>query len=219
MLEYEWPRWLPPEVLFPVMRVPLSGGTRASYAKVADQAPLAATQLVQAGCGVIAFACTLGSVFAGAQAETRLQAAIGAASNLQALSLGATSIKALRRMGITRPAVLTPYSDEANGWLRAYLAEHGIAVAGFIPTPVDIITVGNLPPEEVAAVALRGLTALPAADGLWIPCTAIQTIAAIAAIEAASDKPAVSGSQALMWDTLAAIGHTRPIAGAGALCA
>ncbi len=219
MLEYEWPNWLPQEVMFPVMRVPLRDGSPGSYAEVAGQAPFAAAELVRAGCGVIAYACTLGSVYAGAQAEVRLLDAIAAASDRPTLSLGATSIKALRRMGIARPAVLTPYSDEANGWLRSYLAEYGIEVSRFIPTPVDIVTVGNMSPAEVASIALAGLAAFPAADGLWIPCTAIQTIAAIATIEAVSGKPAVSGSQALLWDALAAVGQHGPIAGAGALCA
>ena len=218
MLEYEWPRWLPREVLFPVMRVPLRDVSAAGYAEVAKLAPAAATELVRAGCAVIAYACTLGSVFAGAQAEEQMLAAIEAASDRPALSLGKTSVAAFRQLGITRPALLTPYSDVANGWLCAYLAEHGITPAGVIPTPVDIVTVGNLSPQEVAALALAGLAELPHADGLWIPCTAIQTIAAISGIEKKGGRPVVSGSQALLWDALRAIGQSAPIAGAGRLC-
>ena len=206
MLEYEWPHWLPSEVLFPVMRVSMSEASAAGYRGVVAQAPAAARELARAGAGVVAFACTIGSLFEGPAREAALVAAMTEASGLPSLSLGQTSLAALGSVGATRVAVLTPYSDQVNGWVADYLAECGIAVSGFVATPVDIVTVGNLPADQIAEIAIDGMGRLPDAEAMWIPCTAIRTLDSIAAIEAASDRPVISASQALLWRSLDALG-------------
>ncbi|QGN55854.1 aspartate/glutamate racemase family protein [Novosphingobium sp. Gsoil 351] len=214
MLEYEWPRWLPDDVLFPVARVAMRDATAVGYRGVVEQAPAAAHELAKAGAGVVAFACTIGSVFEGAGPEAELVERMTAASGLPALSLGSTSLAALHAVGASRIAVLTPYSDAVNGWVGGYLTECGFAVEGFISTPVDIVTVGNLPSAEIAEIAVQGLARLTGADALWIPCTAIRTLDAIEAIEGRSGLPAISASQALLWRSLAFL----DLAGAGRPC-
>ncbi len=217
MLEYEWPRWLPAEVLFPVGRIRMSAPTAAGYAEIASKAPDTARDLASAGAGVIAYACTIGSLFAGIAAEEALVAALTAASGRPAISLARTCAAALRRVGATRLAIMTPYTPEANGWVARYIEARGFAVAGFIATPVSIVTVGDLPPAEITALAVTGLAAMPSADALWIPCTAIQTMAAIAGIEAATGLPVISGTQAMLWDALRVLGIDDPLHGAGRL--
>jgi maleate isomerase len=216
MLEHEWPAWLPPGVLFPIARVRLGGATAAHYTALAAAAPEAARDLAAAGCGVIAYACALGSLYAGVESEARLVSTLAAAGP-PAIALAETCIAALRTLGTTRLAVLTPYGDKANGWVAAYAESQGFTVEGVVSTTVGIATVGDLPPDAVAALALAGLAAHPRADALWIPCTAVQTIAAIAAIEAASGRPVVSGSQALLWRSLRLAGVDDPVGGAGRL--
>jgi maleate cis-trans isomerase len=214
MLEYEWPRWLPDEVLFPVARVRMAEASAAGYRGVVEQAPAAATELARAGAGVVAFACTIGSLFEGAAAEQELVERMAQASSLPALSLGSTSVLALRAVGASRVAVLTPYSKAVNAWVKDYLVAHGIGVAGFIATPADIVTVGNLPAAEIAEIAIRGMQHLADADALWIPCTAIRTLEAIEMMEGRTGSPAISASQALLWHSLEILG----LAGAGQPC-
>jgi maleate isomerase len=217
MIEHEWPAWLPQGLLFPVARVRLTGGGAADYAALAVAAPAAARDLASAGAGVVAYACTVGSLFAGATAEMQLIADLEAASGKRAIALASTCAAALHAVGATRLAILTPYGAETNGWVAAYARSQGFAVEGFLATPMGIATVGDMPPAAVAALALKGLAALPDADALWIPCTAVQTMAAIADIEARSNIPVVSGTQALLWHALRILGIADPVRGAGQL--
>jgi maleate isomerase len=217
MLEYEWPRWLPAGMLFPVQRLRMSGIDKPGYRALAAAAPKAARDLASAGADIVAYACTVGSLFDGPAAEAVLVTQMSQASGRPALSLAETSLRALAALDIRRPAVMTPYPAETNLWAADYVAAAGLAVAGFIPMPVGIATVGDLHPAEVASVALAGLAALPDADGLWIPCTAIQTMAAIAMIEAIGGRPVVSATQALLWRALAMLDVDTTIDGAGAL--
>jgi len=217
MLEHEWPAFLPPEVLFPVGRIRMTSASAQGYAQMAQVAPEMARDLAFAGAGVIAYACTIGSLFAGVEAERELIAALAEASGKPAISLAATCIAALRAVGASRLAIMTPYSAETNGWVADYVEAQGLAVAGFLTTPLAIADVGSMGPAEIAAFALAEMERLPEADALWIPCTAIQTMDAIAAIEAATGLPVVSGTQALLWDALRVLGIADPIQGAGRL--
>lgn len=217
MLEHEWPGWLPPGILFPVGRLHMPNATADGYARMAKAAPDMARDLATAGVGVIAYACTVGSLFAGIEAEKDMIGAIKAACGKPAISLGATSMAALRAVGARRIAIMTPYTAETNHWVADYAIAQGMAVEGFIATPVDIMTVGDMSPAEVAALAIAQMTQHREADALWIPCTAIQTMAAVATIEAATGRPVISGTQALLWHALAMLGITDPISGAGRL--
>lgn len=217
MLEHEWPRLLPPGLLFPVARVRLTGGAPADYAALAAAAPAAAADLASASAGVIAFACAVGSLYAGVEAEAALAASLAVASGRPAITLGASSIRALHHVGARRIAILTPYSPEVNALVGDYAARQGFEVAGFIDAGAPITTVGDIGPAGVADVAIAGLGRLLDADALWIPCTAIQTIEAIPAIEAATGIPVVSGSQALLWDGLRVLGIADAVAGGGRL--
>ncbi|MEO7380001.1 MAG: aspartate/glutamate racemase family protein [Sphingomicrobium sp.] len=219
MLEQEWPRFLPDDMLFPVARIRMCAATADGYAALAGAAPEAARDLATAGCDVIVYACAIGSLFAGPAAEAELVTALGAASGKPAIGLAEASVRALRQLGARQVAILTPYAPPTNRWVTDYLAATGFGSAGIISTPVDIITVGDLQPAEIADLAAAGLADYPGADALWIPCTAIQTLEAIAAIEERSGLPVVSGSQALLWASLRAIGVADPLPGAGRLLA
>ena len=217
MIEHEWPQWVPPDILFPVGRIRLTSPTREGYRAAAAVAPTMARDLASAGADVIAYACTIGSLCDGASAEAALIESLAKASGKPVLSLAETSVAALRHVGARRLAIMTPYSAETNGWVADYVQAAGFAVAGFVPTPVDIFTVGDIHPREVAALAIAAMQALPDADALWIPCTAIQTMAAIADIESAICAPVVSGTQALLWQALRVLGIPDPVCGAGQL--
>jgi len=197
----------------------MPGTTREAYAALAAAAPEAAVDLASAGASLVAYACTIGSLAGGVSAELALLAGLEAASGKPAISLADASFDALRSVNASRPLVLTPYSDETNGWVSAYLIERGLRPSGFARTPVDIMTVGDIQPTELVEIALGALATSPDADSLWLPCTAMQTLDSIATIEARGGVPVVSGSQALLWRALSILHIAQPNPGLGRLFA
>jgi maleate isomerase len=193
--------------------------TRDGYAAMASAASDVAKDLATAGAGVIAYACTVGSLSGGREGEVALEISLAMAAGVPAISLADASMMALRAVGATRIAILTPYSAETNAWVADYATSRGFAVAAMISMPVGIATVGDLSPAAVVAIAAEAMANCHEADALWIPCTAVQTLDAIAAIEAVTRRPAISGSQALLWRALALLGIEDPIRGAGRLFA
>lgn len=217
LLEYEWPLRLPADMLFPVARIRMRGATAAHYQEIAEQSPEYAKDLVTAGADVIAYACSVGSLFAGAAAERALMQQLAAASGKPVVSLSDASMQALRLLGAKNIAILTPYNAETNALVSGYAEECGFMVVAALSLPVSIITISNLPADEIAALSIAALDSVPDADALWIPCSAVRTLEAISAIEAATGKIVVSGSQALLWAALRAIGVEDRLAGTGRL--
>lgn len=217
LLEFEWPLRLPADILFPVARIRMRGASAAHYQEIADLAPEYAKDLVTAGADVIAYACSVGSLFAGAAAERQLMEQLAAASGKPVVSLSDASMQALHLLGAKKIAILTPYNADTNALVSRYAEECGFSVVAALSLPVSIVTISNLPADEIAVLACAALDSVPDVDALWIPCSAVRTLDVISAIEAATGKIVVSGSQALLWAALRAIGVDDKLADSGSL--
>jgi maleate isomerase len=208
MLEYEWARLLPEGVAAPFTRVPLKGGTPRDYLDMADASPDAAATLVNAGAGVIAYACGVGSMIEGPAPENRLMQRLAAAADGRTvLGMGQAAVAAMRHLGARQVAVLTPYSDAINQRVADYLKACDLEVTGICKLPVaDAIAAAGLQPAETIASALAALQQLPQADLLWSTCSNVRTEGVIATVEHASGRVMVSSNQALLWRCLSMLG-------------
>lgn len=206
LLEYEWPSYLPKEVLFPLVRIRMRGASAADYAEIAQAAPGAAQDLVSAGADVVAYACSVGSLFAGASAEAELTATLAQASGKPAVSIADASMRALQLLGAGHIAIMTPYNAQTNALVTDYARQRGLTVAAQFGMPVGIVEIADLSAAEIAQLAIAAMAGVPQAQALWIPCSAVRTLDCITAIEAATGRVVVSGSQALLWAALRAIG-------------
>ena len=205
LLEYEWPGHLPQGVMFPVARIRMHGASAADYMRIAEAAPDAAQDLVSAGADVVAYACSVGSLFAGAPWEQQLLDRLSQACGKPAISIADASARALQALGAERIAIMTPYNAQTNALVSGYARQRGFEVVAELGLPVGIAQISNLSAAEIAQLAIAAIADVPRAQALWIPCSAVRTLDAIAAIETATGRAVVSGSQALLWAALAAI--------------
>jgi maleate isomerase len=172
----------------------------------------AATRLILPGLplDVVGFGCTSAAMVLG-------EAAIGA--RIREARPGVTfttpitgAFAGLRALGARRPAVLTPYSDEVNAGIRAYLERHGFAIAamGSFREPDDRI-VARIAPDSIVAAAEQ-LVAGSGADALFVSCTSLRLVERVAELEARLGIPATSSNHALGWHSLrlAGVADARP---------
>lgn len=206
LLEAEWSAYMPRDVLFPVGRIRMTGGSPDDYRRIADAAPDMAEDLVSAGADVIAYACSVGSLFAGPDFEARLIRRLHDASGKPVVSIADASMQALHMLGARRIAILSPYSAAVNALVRDYATQRGFTVATCITLPVDLFGIADVDASDIAGWAIAALSGLPEADALWIPCTAVRTLAGLDVIESATGRFVVSGTQALLWATLGSLG-------------
>lgn len=102
-------------------------------------------------------------------------------------------------LGLARLALLSPYVGSVSCRLRDTLAASGIEspVFGSFEEPLEA-SVARIDPASTVAAATQ-LGQHPGIDGIFLSCTNLRTLPAIAAIEAATGLPCLSSNQVLAW--------------------
>lgn len=146
--------------------------------------------------GAVVYACTSASVEIG---EAAVEQAIQAAHpGVPVVTPTGAARTALHRLGARRVAVLTPYLAETTRPLLAHFAAYGTEI-------VRACGMGLADDRDMARVTTRSIVEAavaadaPNADALFISCTALPALPAIAAIEARLGKPVVTSNQATWW--------------------
>lgn len=215
--EHEFPAMLPADgVATYVSRIAYANPmTLESLGAMAgDLTRAAALILPDSRLDVIAYGCTSGTVAMGPETVgARIQAA---RPGIPWTTPVTAAIEGLRRLGVGRVAVLTPYPDEVNQAIRAFLEGHGVAVVAlssfFIESDADVALV---PPAAIVAAGREADRA--EAEALFISCTALRAAAAIAPLEETLGKPVLTSNQALAWRAQRLAGCTDHVPGYGRL--
>lgn len=189
--------------------------TFENLSRMIDDVTRATAQLLPDGrIDAIAFSCTSGTVAVGPE---HVAAAIAAGRPGTPFTTPITAaVKALIGAGCRRIAVLTPYLDEVNEPIRAFLEAHGLEVAAFgsfhLHTEPQI---AGVPPQAIldAARAMDGA----GTDALFVSCTGMRGHTVLDVLEQATGKLALSSNQVQLWEALSLIGYDRPVEGFGRL--
>jgi len=149
---------------------------------------------------VIGFGCTSATMVLG---EATIAARVREARPGIAVTNPVTAaFAAFRALRAERIAVLTPYSDDVNEGIRAYIARAGFEVAAFgsFKEPDDRI-VARIAPDAIAEAAAR-LVPGSGAQALFVSCTSLRLVGQVAALEARIGIPATSSNHAMGWHSL-----------------
>ena len=159
---------------------------------------------------VVAFGCTSASMVIG---EEQVFARIREVRPGIACTTPITAaFAAFAALGMHRLALLTPYRDDVNRFIRAYIEARGFQV------PV----MGSFNEEDDRRAARIDLASIRDAaielgragevDGVFVSCTSLRLVDAVVEIEAALGKPITSSNHAMAWHCLrlAGIDDARP---------
>jgi maleate isomerase len=159
---------------------------------------------------VIAYGCTSAAMVIG---EAEVAALIRAARPGIACTTPITAaFAALQALGARRIALLTPYREDINHFMRSYIQERGVAVPamGSFNEPDDS-RAARIDATSIRSAALA-LGRHPEVDAVFVSCTSLRLIEALPGIEAELGKPVTSSNHALAWHCLrlAGIADRRP---------
>jgi len=149
---------------------------------------------------VVAFGCTSASMVIG---EENVFARIREARpEVKCTTPITAAMAAFRAVGAERIAMLTPYRDDINQGMRAYLTERGfqVPVMGSFNEDDDR-NVGRISLASVKNAALE-LGRHDDVDAVFVSCTAVRLAEASAEIEAELGKPVTSSNHAMAWHSL-----------------
>ncbi len=149
----------------------------------------------------IIFSCTAASVVIGDDAVADAIAA--GRPGVPVVTPPAAALAAFAALGVGRVALLTPYTIETTAPMAAYFQGHGLDI-------VNAQCLGLTDDREMARISADSIVAAaeaadaPAAEGVFLSCTALPAVGAIERIEDRLGKPVVSSNLATFWQ---ALGH------------
>jgi maleate isomerase len=159
---------------------------------------------------VVAFGCTSASMVIGEeQVLARIREARPGIAGTTPIT---AAFAAFATLGARRLALLTPYRDDINRFMRDYIEARGFAV----PVMGSFNEEDDRRAARIDAASIRdaaiALGRSPEVDAVFVSCTSLRLIDAVGEIEAELGKPVTSSNHALAWHCLrlAGIADRRP---------
>jgi maleate cis-trans isomerase len=139
-------------------------------------------------------------------------------SGKPSISTTGAMITALDSLKAKRIAVATPYVDERNALLKAYLEARGFEVVAMKGLGIArAAEIARLPFDVPHDLAVEVAKSAPDADAMYIPCARFPVVSSIESIEEDAGLPIVTSTQAMVWWGMRTIGVTDSVPGYGKL--
>ena len=160
----------------------------------------------------VAYGCTSGTIAAG---YDTIKSKINLAKPDAKVTTPITStIKALKKLGIKKISIFTPYTKAINDSVVNYFKKENISVNSL--TYFDIasdLDIGKV--DENYLFEVLSKIDLEDSDALFVSCTALPVLSIIDKLEKKLNKIILSSNQTLIWDALSLIENKDPVVGYG----
>ncbi|MDH3712495.1 MAG: Asp/Glu racemase [Gammaproteobacteria bacterium] len=164
---------------------------------------------------VLAFGCTSASMVLGEElVGERLKSAKPTAKTTNPISAAFAAFDAL---GAKRIAVLTPYRRDVNDIVREYIEKRGYTVPVFGSFNEEHDPTAAAIDADSLRNAVATITAGRDVDAVFVSCTSIRLVDAVAGIENDTGIPTTSSNHAMAWHCLRLAGVNDTLTGRGRL--
>ena len=155
---------------------------------------------------VVGYGCTSASSVIGTQ---RVGELVGAGCSTAHVTNPVTAlVAACRTLGVSKLALLTPYTEAVSESLRSALAKEGIETPIFATFNEPVETnVARIDPISIKEAATK-LGKDSGAEAVFMSCTNLRTFSILNDVESNCAKPALSSNQAFFWHMFALAGIT-----------
>lgn len=215
-------RHAPETFSFHSARMRMTEVTAEALAAMDRSSDRCVTELADADCDVLAYACLVAVMAAGPGAHQRAERRLSAVA--AAVGSGATVINSagalvtgIRAVGAGRVALIAPYQPPLTRMVVDYLADLGIEVVDEVSLGVaDNRAVGRLDPANL--IRLVGQLDVRRAEAVVLSaCVQMPSLPVIPQVEKLTGLPVLSAATATARQVLGTLGLEPAIDGAGAL--
>ena len=149
---------------------------------------------------VVGYGCTSASMEIG---EERVIGLMKAARPESRCTTPITAARAaFTQLGMGSIALLTPYIEDINNYIRAYLEDHGVRVPVMGSFNVeDDRHACRIDPASIRDAAIE-LGRHRRVDGVFVSCPSLRVAGVIEEIESTLGKPATASNHAMAWHSL-----------------
>lgn len=206
-MEPELVAWLPPGATCRTLRIPRQKGllTLADIPAYVGQAEAMAETFGADSVDLVVYGCTAAGILAGPERDAAIAASLARITGKPVVTTASSMVASLREDGAADIALVTPYSDEVNERLRAFLSHADIRVR-------NMRSLGAANVEELGAIGAEGVACLAretvdsGCDALFIACSQLPTRAIVGPLEKEFHRPVWSSIKATAWRACDALG-------------
>jgi maleate isomerase len=175
----------------------------------------AASELADAGCDALAYACLVAVMAEGPGAHVDIEARLGAAAGAPVVASAGALPDAIRAVGARRVALIAPYLPALTDRVIAYLADLDIDVVDAVSLGItDNRLVGRHDPSRLVELAGR-LDRRNAEAIVLSACVQMPSLPVVAEVERRTGLPVVTAATATAHRLLERLGLPPMIDGAG----
>jgi maleate isomerase len=216
ILEPDMYRMIPQGVSVHFARVRTKDDTREEIEGMIREVEKPSELLKDAHVNVIAFGCTAGSFIGGSDYDQEIILKVEAKTGIPATTTSTAAVSALKKMGIDKITIATPYEEWMNDLEAKFFESKGISVLsikgkGMIKADEQ----ASLPPAEIMRFVKEIHDAR--SNGVFISCTNFRGVEAIQKLERSLRKPVIASNQATLWMLMHMTNVKKPIRGFGKL--
>ncbi len=172
-----------------------------------------AAELARDGARAVGYNCTSASFVNGRRWAREQAQRIGDAARIPATNTSLSMVAALEAVGSERVGVATPYIDELNERLTAFLTDAGFDVRKLVGLGLE----HNHSTTDTAAIAdAARAAAVDDVDCVFIACTGQKVAAVLEDLESELGRPVLTANQVTLWRADALAGGSG-LAGVGRL--
>ncbi len=199
-MEMDFHRFLPEGVSCATTRIPFGGPTPESLMKLADRLEETAAMFKRRPHDLVMFGCTSGSLIGGLDFDQECIRRIERSSGTRGMTTSTALLEGFRKLGVCRPAIVTPYPDDTNEAEARFLSHHGIDCTTIRGMKFREESIADIEPgfvyQSVAELDLTG------ADSIFISCTGLNVLDIIPALEEDYGLPVITSNQVTLWGCL-----------------
>lgn len=199
-MESELLAWLPAGASCRTLRIPRQQGllTAADIPAYVGQAESMARAFAEDPVDVVVYGCTAAGILAGPERDRAIAASLHAITGRPVVTTASSMVASLQEEGAESIALVTPYQDEVNERLKAFLAHSEIRVRSMRSLgATNVEELGAIGAEAVATLARE--TVDGECDALFIACSQLPTRAIVGPLEREFRKPVWSSISATAW--------------------
>ena len=162
----------------------------------------------------VAYGCTSGTVAAG---YDKIKEKVNLAKPEAKVTTPITAaIKALKKLGINKISIFTPYTKKINDSVVSYFEKENVIINSLTYFDIDSdLDIGKVDEDYLFEVLSK--INLENSEALFISCTALPALSIIEKLEEKLNKVVLSSNQTLIWDSLNVINYKEKIDGFGKL--
>jgi len=208
VMEVDFYRGLPSDLTLHTSRMYMESTTPEGEAIMLDRHTLpAARDVGTAKPDVVVFGCTSAGALRGNDYEGDLCRRIEEESGAPVISVISSVRRAIRERSVARIGVLTPYVDSLNAKIKTSLEADGVEVVAMRGLGItENFAIAEMEPGHIAAVAAETFEDVDL-DLVFVSCTNLRAMDAIALIEQRLEIPVLTSNQTALEATLTAIGR------------